>query len=400
MNQQRISAGGNLTIDLSDNHWRLLVNGSGVERVLVEAEPLQPIRYAATFGAQRRLPAANTLPSDVIEQIVVGWSVRDESWHLGVVVTAPLSEERGSRWVELAHWPDPSTTQHRDDAILAGERLAANVARPFSIAEPKAISSAPASLLRATPLNMPAPPLLALPIKFDQWTLNQIAPAQLELRLAGAWGRRRLLRTLWYVILASAFALLSIRSITSGIAPPRVSGIDITTATGQSILTIPAPPDNTLVVIGIVCAVLLLLLALINFFSTLGAVKHVVIDGELREVRGLRNTNARRAAWSIPASAIEATYATVLVSAINLGRRPADRKPHYGELSLLKKDGAFKFLAALNQFDHKIAVTDLSDNSDIVNDLTAHDAPTYVHAAALHIARVLDVPARVDQRTR
>jgi hypothetical protein len=397
MTSARLSAGGNLNILVGDDHWRLTVNGGGVERVLVEAAPGQPLRYAASFGTQRRLPAANILPTDLIEQVVVGWSARDEAWHLGVILLPPLSEERGSRWVDIAFWPDRETTLYRDDAVLAGERLAQLIRRPFTIAQAKPDAT---SASAARPMSATMPPLIALPIRFDSWTLTQHAPALLVLQRSPAWGRRRLLRTLWYTVLAAAFALLSILSLTAGIAPPRISPTEIRGTGGELLLRIPAPPEQTLIVVGLICAVLLFVLALITYFGTLSAVKRIAFDGEMRAVRAYRAAKDRRPVWNIASAQLDAVYASVIVTAINPRRAPTERKAQYGELSLLEKRGRFHFLAALTQFEQKIPVTPASDNHDHVRELTASDAPTALHAAALHIARALDIPARIDQRTR
>jgi len=76
---ERISAARNLSIENQPEYWRLIVNGGGSERILVEARPGEPLRYVTTFGAQRRLPASGILPVENVERVVLGWSRQDEA---------------------------------------------------------------------------------------------------------------------------------------------------------------------------------------------------------------------------------------------------------------------------------------------------------------------------------
>ncbi len=51
----RISAAGNLTIEVDVDRWRLMVNGGTPERVLLEASANQPLQYIELFGSKRQL---------------------------------------------------------------------------------------------------------------------------------------------------------------------------------------------------------------------------------------------------------------------------------------------------------------------------------------------------------
>jgi hypothetical protein len=400
MNQAKISAGGNLTIELQPEMWRLLINGSGAERVLVEAESGFPIRYAASFGAQRRLPES-TLPTDYVQRVVVGWSGRDEAWHLGLMLEPSIAETRGSRWCEIAHWPDPDANLYADIATQAGEGLAQHIKRPFNFVPPK-----PAEERAAYVASLTAPPLAPLPLKFDQWTLTQPTPAILSFTLASSWGRGKLFRTVWYTFWAAVFILLSVTSLTSGIALPRMGTLTITLP-NQPEVTVTLPPE-TLVYAGFACAALLVLLAISSFLRAATAVKRIEVDGELREVRGMRGR--RTIKWRIPASALDSVYASQIVSRFNPRRSDEGRTVNYGELLLYLKEGAFKHIVATHNFEDKLPVKprlseigevniDVS-NEDSVTPLTAHDAHTPLQAAALYVARTLDLPARYDQRVK
>src|SRR5690606_40996963 len=54
---------------------------------------------------------------------------------LGLLLEMELAQERGSRWCEIAHWPDPSTTVFQELAARAGESLAQVTTRPFHLVE-------------------------------------------------------------------------------------------------------------------------------------------------------------------------------------------------------------------------------------------------------------------------
>ncbi len=389
MISDRISAGGNLLIDAEPTRWRLLIHSSGVERVLLEVEAGQPIRVTPTFAADRRLTDAPLMP-DQIDRIAVGWSASDEAWHIGLVLMPALAAQRGSRWVELAHFPDQHAALYAESAGRAGEKLAAQINRPFTFVPAK-----PAPPPK--PIEIPAPPLnYPLPIKLSGWTLIQRAPAQFDLVRAPSWGRTRLLRVLWYVILAGVFLVLAVSSLTSGIALPRMSGINIEIG-GRTLIDLPAPPSETLVIAGFVCAALMFLMAFITLVRTFRAIKRLNIDGEMRQVREMRG---RRPVRSMAAAQLDSVYASLVVSKFNEKRPPVSRRAHYGELSLRTKEGDFEHLANLLSIDDPIPVTETSSNQDQVTPLTTHTVYTPIHAAALYIARALDLPARLDQRMR
>jgi len=321
----------------------------------------------------------------------VGWSVKDEAWHIGLILEPPLSEARGSRWLELAHFPDHDSTLMRETATRTGERLASLMNRPFTFVPAK--RPAPIS----PPVEIPLPPLNApLPIKLSGWTLIQSGAAQFDLVRSPGWGRSRLLRVLWYMILAGVFLVLAVSSLTSGIALPRLSGIHIE-ANNQVFLDIPAPSDMALVIAGFICAALMVIFALVTLIRTITAIKRVNNDGEMRQVRDMRGN---RPVDSIQAADLDSVYASVVVDKFNENRPSVSRRAHYGELSLRNKAGDFIHLASLNTIDQPIPVTEQSTNTDEVVNLTTRTVYTPIHAAALYIARALDVPARLDQRIR
>ncbi|MFN8530623.1 MAG: hypothetical protein U0670_18615 [Anaerolineae bacterium] len=426
---ERIAAGGSITIDAGPDHWRLIHTDDGTEHILLETGPGKSIRYTTAFGSSRRLPSSNTLPADTVEQVVVGWTSRDQAWHLGFVLSPTIALERGSRWCELAHWADAQADRWGETAAQTGQALAAQINRPFkrvdappSVTPPAPLTTEPPTavsdtspvrtvtgdtspitprpplgeLVNASTPPAPPPPLPALPIKLDEWTLVQIAPAQLELRRSSAWGRGRVLRALWYLVLAVVFLVLSIGSLMGGIALPRMSGIHLEVS-NRVLLDIPAPPSITLVIAGFFCAGLLVILALVSLFKAMTGLRKISIDGEMQLVRGMRG---RTPIWSLPSAEIASVYASVVVEPISSRRRPESRKVEYGELNLLLKERLFEFITQVHRFEDRIPVDANANNEDSVQPLTAYNAVTPLHAVALYIARALDLPAMIDQRVR
>src|SRR5512145_1151081 len=174
----RISAAGNLTIEVSPERWRLIANGNGQEQVLVEALPGEPLQYRPAFAQKRRLPDTGKLPGEQIQRVVLGWSQQDEAWHLGLLLGPELAELRGSRWCEMARWPDPETGVFVEIANQAGRSLASALGRPYNFITPEPKTETAAA---------PSVPLPVLPLELDQWTLEKAD--HLQLRRSSRWVR-------------------------------------------------------------------------------------------------------------------------------------------------------------------------------------------------------------------
>lgn len=393
----RISAGSNLYIDAQQDYWRLLANGEGEERLLVEARHGEPLRYIPSFGSQRRLPSSGLLSSKDVDRVVLGWSSRDASWHLGLMLEPMLAQSRGSRWCGLASWPDPDTSSYRDIAAQAGETLAQQINRPFVLIPPKpaeapvGTSHNPAAIpmgqsasfpqavpqAATVPLSQPVP--LELPIRLEQWTLNRTEdPAVLQLTLTGAWGRSRLMRAGWYVLWAVVFVILSVTTLTSGIALPQ---------------------PEFLPYAGLVAAVFLVLLSIATLIGAARRIKRIEIDGRQRVVRGM---SGRKPRWTYTRDQLESVYASHIVTRVS--RRKRARQIHHGEINLLARNGAFYHLLSHGQTVEKVTIPEDAPpeafNNEDVTPLAAYNTYTHLQAAALIIAQMLDVTAVYDQRLK
>jgi hypothetical protein len=389
----RIYAAGNLRIEIQPDRWVLLLHSDAGDTVLAEAADNQPMRYVSTFGSQRRLPISGQLALHEIERVVLGWSAKDESWHLGLILAPALAQARSSRWCELAHWPDPTGDQHNELAAEAGRTLARRLQRPFTLIPPRQ------DQLQAVSQPPPPPPLPPLPIRLDLWTLSHIerdrrngaSPDALEFRLSPAWGRAKILRAGWYIIWSGVFVVLSVKSLAGSIALPR---------------------PEFLPYLGLACAVLLAGVALSNLIRAGRRLNRIVIDPLARTISGGRGwrVSSGRARWRFSADQIQAIYASQVMSKINRrrGRDPL-RTVIYGELNLLLTNGKFVHLIAHGALDDKIPALDpLPDenarrdpaNEDAITPLTAYEVQTPLQAAALYAAGALGKPAYTDRRVR
>ncbi len=397
---ERISAASNLIIEVQPESWRLLTNGNGAERVLVEAVPGEPLRYGANFGSRRQLPDDGLLPREDIQSIVLGWSEKDDAWHLGLLLKGDLVTQRGSRWCGLAHWHDPLANQYQTIAVQAGQTLAEQVKRPFTLIPPhstegltpeatSAVVAASAAAtqemlaagqparIEATTLEPIAEPIPqpALPLTFDLWTLNQLDPAHLQLALSPAWARSKLLRVAWNIIWWGVLIVLTGTTLTSGIALPR---------------------PEFLVYLGFASIILLTLLIIYNLYEVGSKINRIVFGSE--GIHWMRNQRSRHA---IPVEQINAIYVSHVISKVGRRGKSAERRTvQYGEINVMLKNGKFELLLTQHHTDDVIPVTDDPLNEETVVTLSELNARTQLQAAALRLAKVLNVPAEYDKRLK
>jgi hypothetical protein len=359
----RISAAGNLTIELQPSRWRLLVNGNTDEAVLLEANVGQPLRYLPRFGSKRRLPDSGMLPVAYIQRVVLGWSNEDESWHLGLVLEPSLAQARGSRWCEIAHWPDPETSVFADVASQAGQSLARTITRPFNLIPPRVEAQAP-----------PPPPLPELPLQFDLWMLERADNNRIQLTRASTWSRSRVVRVLWYSFWVVVYVVLALTTLLQGIA---------------------LPSPEFLPYLGLAAALILIGMIGYLLYQLLTTPNRIVVDAGSGNVIALRGSRPR---WRVNREQVHAVYVTQV-----LGKRGKQRKIHHGELNLFL-DGS-RFLLLVEQGQPEIAADGVpaslngDDAHDLVTPLTQLQARTDLQAAGLYVAQALNVSCLYDQRT-
>ncbi len=358
----RISAGGNLTIEHNIDHWRLLSTSNGQERLLLEAETGKPISYIEIFGSKRRLPKGGKLSLDDVQRIVLGWSYEDGSWHLGLLVEPELAEQRGSRWCELARWPDPDTTVFNDIAAEAGRALARTVQRPFNLIEPDRSAEAGSASVSAPP-----PPLRSLPLEFDQWTLTR--QSALQFVRSPQWTRQRIIRLAWYGLLVIAYFVLSIVTLTQVIALPK---------------------PEFLPYLGIVVGVFLIGMILYTLYELINRPNRVVIDNN--GVEGKRGNNT---AWQVVKESIDSVYVSEIVN-----RKGKKRVVYHGEINLHLKDGSFRNVLEQPHTMEEDQMPSIASADETVTPLTLYNSQTDLQMAGLHIAQTLGIECQYDQRVK
>lgn len=376
---EQISAAENITIEMDEEQWRLLQNGASEPHILVEAQSGRPLSYIADFARTRRLPEDGSLPVDYIQRVVLGWSNVDEAWHLGLLLEAELAQARGSRWCEIAHWPDPSTAVFSEIATRAAESLAHVTTRPFYLVPPQP----------KEPERQPQP-LPELPLSFDDlWRLEQAESGDLQLVRSRRWAWGKVRRILWYLLWVVVFVVLVVANLTSGIAPANPSFLPWLGALAAMILA------------GLIGHHLYLLLTAPNCF---------VIDVQQRQVRAQRGN---RVAWQMGAEQIQSVYVSQLVHE----QKRQSRKPEaqYGEINLHLTTGKFRTLIAAEEIEDYRSEFEATagleepradDNqrpklhADSVDSLTRYNFTTSIQAAGLYIAEALKLAAVYDRRVQ
>lgn len=353
----RISAAGNLNIDFEPNHWRLSLAGNGEERVLVEVASGGSLRYARTFGEKRRLPSGGTLAVAQIQRVVTGWSREDQSWHLGLLFESPLAESRGSRWCELARWPDPETTVFADVAAQTGRALARVLARPYNFVEPDTTpkpTSAPQQILRP------------LPLELDQWMLEQ--ESTLQFKRSAGWSRSRMVRVIWYALLVLVYVALSVLSLQGTIALPK---------------------PEFLPYLGLATAILLVGLMAYTLYQLLTQPNQVAVDSNGVLARHTTGMN-----WQINRNDVESVYVSEVVN-----KKGKKRVTYHGELNLYLHNGKFRtLLEQPHTVEDGVGPLDPSQEEIVV--LTSSNAQTDLQMAGLYVANALKVECRYDRRVK
>ena len=370
---KRIAAADNLAINPDLDRWQLVeYDEDGVGQVVVEAAPGQPLHCTETFAATHHLPRSGSLPLELVQQIVLGWSADDESWHLGLLLAHDLADVRGSRWCALARWPDHDTTVFADMAKEAGRSLAHTIHKPFNVVPP-----------RGPVVRQPPPePLPALPVEVPGWQLNHLDENRLQFKRTGRWVRARVMRLVWYVFWIGVYLVLSIATLRADLALPNAGTM--------------LPNPELLPYLGLAAAVVLTGLVLVILRDLLIRPNRIVIDGQKRRVLIMRGKRSRQI---IHTSDIQAVYASHVIN-----RRRKRRKIYHSELNLLLASGKFRRLLQDASEEEVSDSADPAPNGDPGEDLhslTGGTARTTLQVMALHTARTLgDLPCWYDQRLR
>ncbi len=384
---ERITTAGTMIIEHDAERWRLLSNGQTGDAgnfPLFEVINGEPIRYTSDFAAPRKLPMQGTgLPGTLdphqIARVVVGWAQKDAAWHLGLMLDAALTAERGSRWCPLASWRNPNPLEFQEVATHAGQSLAQKLGCSFAAVPPKPVTYEGMTAPVDTAEVRQAIAQPDLPITVELWTLERIDRKRLAFVLSPSWARARLRRVMTYIPLTGAFFILTVSTFTSGIALPR---------------------PEILSYLGIASTIVMILAIIVTLSNVSRQPKRVVFDGTEQVVLWMRGESVIR----------EIRYghlAEVVVSNVvsKVGRR-ADRETRqvkYSELNLLvrpdtQRDPLFIRLLSQGRVEESIPVTDDPFDQETVVPLTVFNARTKLQSIALAISETMGVPATYDKR--
>jgi hypothetical protein len=365
----RISATDNIIIHTQADRWQMRINTDFVENVqgdglLLEAAVDQPLRYTSVFARTRQLPKSGSLPVRYVQRVVLGWSWEDEAWHLGLLFEPPLSQVRGSRWCELAQWPDPEKDVFKDLAEDAGRTLARVIGRPFNIVTAQARYD-------VEPQALPLPPL---PLALSQWQFEREPNGWLTFVRDPAWTRERVRRVLWYSLWTVVYILLAVATLVSDIALPR---------------------PEFLPYVGLVTAVLLVGLVGYSLYELVRKPRRIVVDPSTHQIWGTNSDGRGKPIWRMGRESIDSIYVSQVI------RQKRDETPlmQYGEINLRLTNGDFYYL--LNQddiipLDGKMRL----NGQEAVVPLNSEEMQTAFQAAAAYMGEALNVPVWYDHRIR
>jgi len=372
----QIAAAENIVIRMLPERWQLIQNSSEKPRVLLEAKPAEDVRYTVDFGSTRRLPTQGRLHSADVYQVIVGWSQEAQSWHLGLILSRELTATRGSRWCELARWPDPDQTVFIDSATETGANLARVLGKPFYRVDPQPIAP-------AQPMPLPA-----FPLNFGVWTMGHGDasghPEEDKLFLVRSqdWLRNRYWRIFWYCVWTVAYLILSIATLTSEIALPNAGTL--------------LPDPRLLPFLGLLTAVVLLFMIGRRAYEIYSQPDTFMIDTTQNMMSAWRGD---RQIWSVNGLDVRSVYVTEVVK-----RNATSTAIEHGELNIHLGGGDFHFILQLEDGEAE-PNTRLKEpvkrTQDEVVPLMADNVNTDLQAAALHIATALgDIPAWYDVRVK
>ncbi|MEL6150595.1 MAG: hypothetical protein AAFR56_13295, partial [Chloroflexota bacterium] len=213
----RISAADNLIINAQPDRWQMLVNTEFVDNIqgdglLLEAAPGEPLRYTTVFARTHRLPRSGELSTQYIQRVVLGFSHDDDAWHLGLLFQQALADARGSRWCELARWPDPDEDVFKEMAVDVGQQLAHMIGCPFNVIPMRKQHDAQ---------PQEPEPLPELPLPVQGWTFDKQPNGWLMFVRDDAWRNEQVRRVAWYSFWVIVYFILSVSTLVSDIALPR-----------------------------------------------------------------------------------------------------------------------------------------------------------------------------------
>ena len=404
-----IKVSDGLVINADSEEWRLVTDRTDGLTLFQAGNGLDFWSYRPEFARMRGLPAAGELPVDVIEDVVVGWSQSDATWHLGVVFGAELAAERGGRWCQLARWTDAAAVSRSDVedagrllATVLGKRLRVvgpqtePVVKPVTLDKDIPSDNIPVSATSVTTSDAAAPPVppspIVLPLTLADWRLRQI-DIGFQWERVGVWSWRTMWNVIGRLLLAVIFIGVSLLTLQSPYAPVQPAFLPY---------------------VGLVLGSGLIIAALVYVIQQMRT-EAVVIDVEERQVRRHLDLTS-----DVVASYEFDDIAAVVATQISQGGRQRgengapDTMTHEGWLHFLltapqaalgrardfKPEDAYFTIGYVSATEGEVteAHFDGARKGREPRLLTRYEATTDVLRAAIVLAEAIGVDAYIDQR--
>lgn len=363
-----ILAADNHSIYTKGGKWRLIYS----ERPLAEASN-NGFRYSERFGATRRLPEGGVIEQNDIQQVVLGWQATDESWHLGLILAPHLADQRGSRWCEIVHWPDPEIVVFQDLAQESGQELAQSIGVPFYVIPPQTPEPA-----------MPPRELPKLPLRFGDWEMKALASeeGQFLIKRTSSWAQRRIMKSLWHGFWAVMYLVLSLATLFGDIALP---------ITGTLL-----PDPKVLPYLGLIISAGLLISAIYQISTIFTTIDRFLIDGGQGAISAWRGKSMRQVISRVE---VQSLYISEQVKKNE--QAPATE---YGELNLHLGGGEFHFLLKQEEPEDNNNAPQpelVFARTEGIRELSRELVHTDLQAAGLYISEALNqLPVWYDLRVK
>lgn len=377
-NMIEISAADNITIQIDADQWRLLSYAeSGTETELLHVRPQQALTFHPDFALTRHFPTDGTLTLEYISMVVLGWSHDDSAWHLGLLLSDEFAQLRGSRWCEVAHWPEPEPSVFQELAEQAGRELARIIEVDFRVVPPREASAdqpTPPAPEPKREITLPEPPF-----NFGAWEFERKPDGTLQFVRTPRWRNGRLMRIMFYGVMTVIYVVLSVATLQSKLALPN-SGVLL-------------PSPEYLPYLGLFSAGVTLFITLLTLHELLFKVNVIHIEPE--RIAGLRGDRGR---WEIPVDDLESIYITHILST---QRKHVFVK--HGEINAHTKAGVFVKLMeqSEDETEQKRGLPDQRVESFVMA-LQPEEDLTDLQTAAWHIRQTLrgEIACYYDQRRK
>ncbi|MDQ7033789.1 MAG: hypothetical protein Q9P01_02825 [Anaerolineae bacterium] len=293
---------------------------------------------------------------------------------LRLLILAPIiANERGSRWIELVHWPDPDITVFEELAQQTGQLLAQAIDVPFYAIPPQ-------------PFAPPAPPPLPdLPLSFGDWTIKRASADKrhLEIERSQSWLMRQYTRIGWNILWLGIYLAVSLGTLFADIALPNTGTL--------------LPNPQWLPYIGLATVLMLFGVIMYHFWQIIRQPNHFVIDGTQGTISAMKNQSLR---WQMSVNDVQSIYVSEIAK-----KNEAPPITEHGELNLHLGGGQFKHLVSHlepeDNADLEQSLAKVTRTSDIIRELERDNAYTSLQFAALYITEALgNISAWYDLRVK